>query len=154
MKEKKIYTTHGDNGTSWIRGKDLSKNHKIFHLLGTIDELNANLIMDEVTGLTDLAINDNVYLMVMISEDKEAATFFKDRVKLLEAYIDRQDMVISGSFIRFTNPISIQLNIARTICRRAERLMAGISVCKAYKMYLNRLSDLLYVMAVVAEKGE
>ncbi|MDR2211132.1 MAG: ATP:cob(I)alamin adenosyltransferase [Spirochaetaceae bacterium] len=68
-----------------------------------------------------------------------------------------QERPLLGFIRRWENPGAIKLNITRTICRRAERCMAGLSIADPGYLpllaWLNRLSDLLFLLAAAEEQN-
>ncbi len=163
----KIYTTSGDKGqTSLLGGLRVSKNHVRINAYGTIDELNAFL------GLTsDLEINDQRIAFIRLiqfrlftvgsslaAEPGKSKVFKPDLEKndilSLEQEIDHmneslppmRNFIIPGGHQLVSNT-----HIARTVCRRAERLVIGLSELENVEeiviRYLNRLSDYLFVLA-------
>jgi cob(I)alamin adenosyltransferase len=164
----KIYTRTGDDGTTGLLfGGRVPKDSALMHLTGTVDEAQAAMglaraeappgsELDELlTGLE----RDLYVLMAEATTDpanrtklKPGSTSVTDKmVADLEAhiddFIDRIEMptefVIPGA-----NRASAALDLARTVVRRAERLAVADSVeGSLVRMYLNRLSDLLWAMA-------
>ncbi len=152
--------------TSLLGGTRVSKDNERIEAYGTIDELNAFLGM-----VADLEINEErvIFLRMIQSrlftavsslaaESEKAKAFKPDLTKeditALEQAIDKmnEDLPPLKSFIL---PGGHQLvsaaHIARTVCRRAERLTVGLvqeGMAEEIVMrYLNRLSDYLFVLA-------
>jgi cob(I)alamin adenosyltransferase len=167
--EMKIYTRTGDKGqTSLIGGTRVPKYHSRIEAYGTVDELNAfvGLIRDHntVNGQLNtilLEIQDRLFTLEShLAEDPQGvvsrklpALVEKD-VKLLEDEIDRmnEDLPPLSSFILpGGHPLVSYCHIARTVCRRAERIaiqLAETHPVPAIDMqYLNRLSDYFFVLA-------
>ncbi len=163
----KIYTKSGDKGqTSLLGGLRVSKNHVRINAYGTVDELNAFL------GLTsDLEINNERKAFIRLIQfrlftvgSSLAAQPGKDKVfkpdledddiLSLEKEIDRMNGLLHP-MKNFIIPGGHQLvsntHVARTVCRRAERLVVKLSelenVEEIVVRYLNRLSDYLFVLA-------
>ncbi|MCB1909466.1 MAG: cob(I)yrinic acid a,c-diamide adenosyltransferase [Rhodocyclaceae bacterium] len=156
----KIYTRTGDAGTTGLGdGNRVSKNSLRIHTLGEIDELNAVIgvllaeempadIRELLTGvqhdLFDLGGEVCIPGMSMISAAQ---------VGRLESELDRlneplemlKEFILPGG----SRPAALAHH-ARTVCRRAERAIVGLSqeeaVNDAPRQYLNRLSDLLFVL--------
>ncbi|MDR2071967.1 MAG: ATP:cob(I)alamin adenosyltransferase, partial [Spirochaetaceae bacterium] len=63
---------------------------------------------------------------------------------------------VQGFIQTWTNPGAVKLNISRTVCRRAERCMAGLGIADPGYLplltWLNRLSDLLFLLAAAEEQ--
>lgn len=164
----KIYTRKGDDGqTSLGGGQRVAKDSLRVSAYGTVDELNSALGVALAGGLSpDLAEvlpaiqNELFHLgadLSFVEEDKERYSLPQIReahVRKLEGLIDRLSAVV-GPLQNFILPggsqASAQLHVARTICRRAERDVVTLSREEAVGPhvigYLNRLSDLLFVMA-------
>jgi cob(I)alamin adenosyltransferase len=167
----KIYTRTGDNGdTSLSDGRRTAKSSLRIDANGTIDELNAQIGV--VRALKPPAEIGNILeklqsqLLVICSdiaaplnsENPEVRRINQDQVIELEKEIDRLDFMLKpiNSFILPGGQlISAQLHVARTICRRAERIIDALGrnedIGKFPLVYLNRLSDLLFVLARYAD---
>ncbi|MBI3887610.1 cob(I)yrinic acid a,c-diamide adenosyltransferase [Candidatus Microgenomates bacterium] len=147
----KIYTKTGDDGTTGILGKRLSKSDPIIETLGSIDELNAYL------GVINLPELEKVQRDLMQINSFLAG--FKINIpneKGLEKQIDKMEKELP-ELKNFILPRG-QIHYARTICRRAERNLVKIKpACLPARQvtqvhsnaikYLNRLSDYLFVLA-------
>ncbi len=168
----KIYTKTGDDGTtSLFDGTRVKKDDERVACYGDVDELNAFLGVVASSGLKD----DHKNLLQTIQRDlfalaanlanpahkkqKAKADFHDDKIKFLENAIDTAEseidpikfFMIPGGDLK-----SAYLDYARTVCRRAERHIVTLSqtepVDMALLIYLNRLSDLLFMLARVANK--
>lgn len=170
----KIYTKTGDDGTtSLCDGKRVSKSSPRVNACGDIDELNSFL------GLAASFTRNKrlVYLLQEVQHDlfllashtavcdtknhSKLPAFDEKKILKIESLIDE----ISSSLKplkKFILPggttLASALHTARTICRRAERscvlLAEDEGVYKPVIPYLNRLSDLLFVLARKANKGK
>ena len=163
----KIYTKTGDKGqTSLIGGTRVPKYHLRIESYGTIDELNSwmGLIRDQ--GIDDhsitivLEIQDRLFTIgsSLASDPDKSKMKIPDLtdndITLLEKEIDRMNDHLPDlrSFILpgGNNTVSF-CHLARCVCRRAERLAVQLSeesfVDERVKVYLNRLSDYLFVLA-------
>ncbi len=170
----KIYTKRGDQGeTDLLGGGRVSKDCTRVEAYGAVDELNASLgqcaaelshddlcemIRDIQSSLFDLG----GYLASPDTERREKASIPQPEdpdVERLEACID----VLEGELEplkRFILPggtrAAAALHLARTVCRRAERREIALHrvepLSAAALRYLNRLSDLLFVMARVENR--
>ena len=166
----KIYTRTGDSGeTSLFDGTRARKNDARVDAYGEVDELNAWLgfvrasqpdaIVDEALQLIQ---RDLFALGAQLADpaDKLAprvtkAVIADDDVTRLEALIDRLEeglpplrrFILAGG-----TPAGAALHVARTVCRRAERRMVALDppIDLVLIRYINRLSDLLFVLARVA----
>jgi cob(I)alamin adenosyltransferase len=174
----RIYTKTGDKGTTALGdGRRVAKDHPRIEAFGTVDELNSALGLAISAGLdaggADLLrrIQNNLFDLgadLCVPETRKgdrgparrALRITEAHVRPLEAAIDRcngalrplRSFVLPGGTVA-----SSWLHLARTICRRAERrvvaLARGEKVNPQVVIYLNRLSDLLFVMARRANDG-
>jgi cob(I)alamin adenosyltransferase len=166
----RIYTRTGDDGTTALGTGERRKKYDLrIDAYGTLDEVNA------VIGLVRLATADDAALDAMLARiqndlfDVEAdlcmpqggkgpggarLSVTDTQVEWLEQQIDRlnDDLAPLKSFILpGGRPAAAYLHLARTVCRRAERLMVelndkpGEGVTPAALKYVNRLSDFLFV---------
>ena len=165
-----IYTKGGDKGmTDLVHTKNVSKSDDRIQLVGTIDELTSHI------GLVKTMLNDGDILHFL---EKIQKTLIKvmagvadpynreykihdEKTELLEEEIDRME----GLFNRpkeFILPgacrLSAEIDVARTVARRAERALAAVSVKfgsdTGTKKYMNRLADYLYLLARYADARE
>ena len=163
----RIYTKTGDDGTTGLLfGGRVGKDSDLMHITGTVDEAQAVLGMaraEAVPGseldqlLTGLE-RDLYVLMAEVTTDPSnrgkltpgTTSVTTEMVEALEAHIDDfierfdmpTDFVVPG-----TNRASAALDLARTVVRRAERLVVAAPVeGSLVARYLNRLSDLLWAM--------
>lgn len=164
----KIYTKTGDEGTTGLFGGGrVRKDEARVEAYGTVDELNsvvgvaraASLPVDVETVLAgvqeDLFVIGAELATVAGKEDKlPMALLGESRTALLEDAIDRMEekMPALKSFVVPGGcPAGAFLHQARTVCRRAERRVLSAAQETAIRreilVYLNRLSDLLFVAA-------
>lgn len=163
----KIYTKKGDKGTTQlIGGTRVSKAHVRIEAYGTVDELNSHLGLaicfvkrgDLHTFLTGVQ-SELFNLGALLAADPDKNTMplpavGAEQVKKLEYWIDTlqaelpelKNFILPGG-----HPGVAQAHIARCVCRRAERCVVALgeqAVLDTYWIqYLNRLSDLLFVVA-------
>jgi cob(I)alamin adenosyltransferase len=159
-----LYTRGGDDGMSGLfaTAERFSKDHPIYHALGTLDELNSFLGIcrahSPLDGKIDIAKevrNVQECLFVIQAELAGAQTTLESvhiehlekTIEVLESFIeDRHAFVIPGS-----TELSALFDYARTIARRAERAVVGTHAQRelsvASRAYLNRISSLLYAIA-------
>ena len=174
QKKIKIYTKRGDKGkTSSIFGGWVSKDHPRINAYGTIDELNASLgmaasftkdkqILKILKHIQNELFNIGAELASYGKLKKKTGQYYKleqSKIGSLEKFIDQYDERLPNlqTFIipAGTNAASC-LHLARTISRRSEREV--VSLTKKEKVnpnilaYLNRLSDLLFVLARALNK--
>ena len=162
----KIYTKTGDKGTtSLIGGTRLSKAHIRIEAYGTVDELNSyiGLLRDQPVNENrrDLLkeIQDRLFTIGshLASEPEQTKKILPDLsendIKVLEEEMDKIDAVVPAlrAFVLPGGHQSVSFgHVARTVCRRAERLVIALDtqegVDKMVIQYLNRLSDYLFVL--------
>lgn len=162
----KIYTKRGDQGTtSLFGGTSIEKSHIRLHAYGTVDELNSVLGMslsnrmsgrgmEIVTELQKQLFELGADLATPQSKKTKVVRINSDNIKTLEGWIDEleSDLPPLTSFILpGGKPAGAFLHLARTVCRRAERHTVELKkidiVSDEAVIYLNRLSDLLFVLA-------
>ncbi len=163
----KIYTKRGDAGqTSLVGGGDFSKDHLRVHAYGTVDELNSLLglaLSYEATSAEQEALStiqqDLFVLGAELATVKPSAevqkTYLQDQqIRGLEKQIDQWESELPPlkNFILPGGGLAgATLHLARTVCRRAERLLVALHHQEAQRpvvlQYLNRLSDWLFVLA-------
>jgi cob(I)alamin adenosyltransferase len=168
----KIYTKTGDSGdTSLFGGKRVPKSTLRIDTYGTVDELNAQLgVVRALKPQSDVEvlleqIQNQLFVLgadLAAPFDSAPADFKRvqqKEIQFLEETIDRLDAMLDPlkSFILPGGTlVSAQLHVARTVCRRAERLVDALGrkeqVGKFPLVYLNRLADLLFVLARYANK--
>ncbi len=169
----KIYTRSGDQGsTSLFGGGRVSKCDLRIGAYGTLDELNATLgvarsvgvpaQIDEILYLLQNRIFDlGAELANPKAGDREAGLLQDSDVGELELLIDSLEETLPGlkNFILpGGTPGAAALHLARCVCRRAEREIVALSQASAVRdtviKYVNRTSDLLFVLARVANAAE
>lgn len=151
----KIYTKAGDMGeTSLCGGKRVSKTDPLVCACGDLDELNCLLGEIASAGGSDLLkhIQKDLFNIGSVLAGAKVEPEFK--VEFLENEIDRIDCTLP-KLTSFILPggctAAAKIHTARAVCRRAERGICGISgnkkILAPMLRYLNRLSDLLFVLA-------
>ena len=163
----KIYTKTGDKGqTSLIGGTRVSKGYIRIHSYGTVDELNSyiGLLRDQQVNESrkDLLkeIQDRLFTIgaSLASDPNKSKMKIPDLkeedITLLEREIDNMNEELPDlkAFILPGGAIPVSYcHIARCVCRRAERHVIELQekefVAELVVMYLNRLSDYLFVLA-------
>ncbi len=169
----RIYTRTGDRGeTGLIGGKRVSKSHPRIEAYGTVDELSSLLgvvlaaarerdlppPLEEALYYSLPHIQADLFLIGSLLADpegKSGLTAERLEVEAVERMIDRweeelpplKNFILPGGSL-----IAAYLHLARTVCRRAERAVValreeGEEVAERVIVYLNRLSDLLFVLA-------
>ncbi len=170
----KIYTKTGDKGeTGLMGGGRVAKNHVRVAAYGEVDETNAAIGMVLCTAPASFAAE----LLTEIQRDlftigaalatpeperlkqaqRDKAAIAPDRIAALERAIDAADEEIAplkAFVLPGGSPKAAALHLARTVCRRAERAVVGLAreqhVAPDALVYLNRLSDLLFTLARLA----
>jgi cob(I)alamin adenosyltransferase len=169
----KIYTRTGDTGdTALFGGGRVAKSHPRVAAYGDIDELNSVLGLVRAAVPTDFfdGLFENIQRdlfsigghLATPDPDKvrkalEKAELSSERVAEFEAAIDAADQELAP-LTAFVLPAGTEkaarLHVARTVCRRAERSVVALArkedVPPLFLIYLNRLSDLLFTLARLA----
>ena len=166
----KIYTKTGDDGNTGLQGDfKISKSHPRIIAYGTVDEVNAaigvvltNTLDDDVSQLLNQIQNDLFLLGSDLSNQN--LNDLKNRVTLemiekLEESIDTFESElppITNFILPGGNVAASQIHQVRTIVRRAETLVVKLSdkdeINSNCIKYLNRLSDLMFVMGRLINK--
>jgi cob(I)alamin adenosyltransferase len=169
----KIYTRGGDRGeTSLGDGSRVSKLDPRIAAYGAVDELNSQLgvvlalaeLTDELREPLEQIQNDlfdvGADLSVPVAGDDERLRVSQGQVDKLEGLCDRfndtlpelKSFVLPGG-----SAAAARLHVARTVCRRAELLAlataAELEIDPLVPVYLNRLSDMLFILARSANAG-
>jgi cob(I)alamin adenosyltransferase len=164
----KIYTRTGDGGqTGLFDGTRVPKSHPRVSAYGEVDELNAWLGLvaaqsedDQLRGMLEQMQRDLFALGARLADPSHRiasrvtkAAVTPEDIARLEQWIDTLESELPPlrSFILAGGaPAGAALHVARTVCRRAERAMVSLGD-DAFEpdllIYVNRLSDLLFVMA-------
>ena len=151
-----IYTRTGDTGeTATHAGKRVRKDNALIEAYGTLDELNSFL------GLAVAHSASRHTQAILHRVQKEifdlGASIFSSEVPVGEANVKRLEKDIDGMEARL-KPLkhfiipggtkeAASLHCARTVCRRAERRLVSAKADRMTIKYMNRLSDLLFVLA-------
>jgi cob(I)alamin adenosyltransferase len=155
----KIYTRTGDAGaTSLFGGARVAKNDPRIEAYGTVDELNSFIGVARAAW-SESPIDAELHLVQsdlfdigakLASPGKPLADVKDSRIEALERGIDEMESELTPlkTFILpGGTPAAAHLHVARTVCRRAERLVVALHEDGATLRYLNRLSDYLFVAA-------
>lgn len=168
----RIYTKLGDGGETHLGDMSrVSKNHPRIEAYGAIDELNAHLGV--ALGIERLPAGYAVWLRraqndlfdcgadlsVPESEDaRERLRVRAEQVEWLEKACDEVNATLEPlkSFVLpGGTPAAAYLHVCRTVCRRAERRTIAVQEANPEVVrYLNRLSDLLFILSRGANAGE
>jgi len=167
-----IVTKTGDSGTTGLMyGRRLAKNHPRVEACGAIDELNAALGLARATAEHDF-VRENLLaiqkdLIVLMGElgvqPEDLKRYFGDgylpvtpemtaKLDALVKEVESQNVSFKGWATPGATKDSASLDVARTVCRRAERNVCALKFSGELRnleiiIYLNRLSDLLWLFA-------
>jgi len=158
----KIYTKTGDTGqTSLYGGKRVYKSEVLVDVYGSVDELNSWIgllvaMMDnpEKQSFLQHIQADLLTIGSVLAGWESELGFIETRVTEMEVEIDAMDAdlpTLQNFILPGGTVLSAHIHIVRSICRRVERQVVALSqtqnVDKQIIQYLNRLSDLFFVMA-------
>jgi cob(I)alamin adenosyltransferase len=158
----KIYTRTGDTGqTALFGGKRVSKDDARIEAYGTVDELNSFIGLARATwpeSPVDAELeriqNDlfDVGAQLAAPGSDRFSGAHPNRIEELEGAIDhaeRELTPLTNFILPGGSAAAAQLHVARTVCRRAERIVVslGSEAPQGTIVYLNRLSDFLFVAA-------
>ncbi|MGK2913087.1 MAG: cob(I)yrinic acid a,c-diamide adenosyltransferase [Porticoccaceae bacterium] len=164
-----IYTRSGDQGqTGLANGTRTAKSSPRIEALGAVDECNAHLGMLVALLAGDHPLHAHIerlqhqlFDLGAILAGVDSPAIGDTKVRGLEAEIDHLDKALpplKQFILPGGNAPAAQAHIARAVCRRAERCVFTLAeqetVPAALSQYLNRLSDLLFVVArTLAQEG-
>jgi cob(I)alamin adenosyltransferase len=173
----KIYTKTGDTGdTGLFGGGRVPKSHPRVEAYGDVDELNATIGVARATGSPPdpqidallVRVQQDLFAIgaLLATPDRERMRMHLDKAKIdqervaeLERAIDAADAELEplrAFILPGGSPKAAALHVARTVCRRAERRIVDIAdemeIPPLVIVYLNRLSDLLFTLARLANK--
>lgn len=172
----RIYTKTGDGGKTRLGdNSQVEKFDPRVEAYGEVDELNALLGIARCHAEADADLSDLIgkiqndlfdlgadlcWPLGKGSSAEGRLAITPEQVGFIEKSIDRYNAALENlhSFVLpGGSPLSAQLHLARTVCRRAERrvwtLAKGADLNEQVAIYLNRLSDLLFVLARRANDG-
>lgn len=163
----KIYTKTGDDGTTALfSGGRVPKNHLRVEAYGTVDELNSHIgvarslspskqtdewletLQNQLFHLgADLATPIDAKADWIVRVDKEAIQWLESTIdQMVEELAPLKNFILPGG-----SPAAAQIHVARTICRRVERMVVSLHehepLGEHVLGYLNRLSDWLFTLA-------
>jgi len=166
----RIYTRTGDGGrTRLSTGEEVDKYNPRVEAYGAVDETNACIGLARLHTKDDAVLdpilervqNDLFDLGADLAAPERGAPLPWEALRILQGQVDRLEQELDGlndalddltSFVLPAgSPASAALHLARTVCRRAERItvylaqLEGETVSEPVIRYLNRLSDLLFV---------
>lgn len=172
-----LYTRSGDDGTTGLfSGARVSKDHPRITAYGTVDEFNAciGLCASQMGPGTGFEVMGQILRSVQCrmfdigadlatpegAKNENKITRISDRhVTEAEGWIDQidsQNLPLQTFVMPGGTELAARLHLARTVCRRAERLIVGLAhtepVGEPLLSYMNRISDLLFAMARLVNK--
>lgn len=164
----KIYTRTGDKGTTGLGdGSRVEKDHIRIEAFGTVDELNSAIGLIRAEALpegVDLILSEIQHRLFDLGGELSVPGYTviaQDDVDGLEQHLDEHNTtlpMLKEFILPAGGRATAQCHLARTICRRAERRVYTLSkseTVNAHSLtYLNRLSDLLFVIARVLARAE
>lgn len=164
----KIYTKTGDDGTTGLRGnKRVPKDHPRVAAYGDVDELNSTIgaalaaapkreALKRLKSSLSRIQNELFHIGAVLSAPEgheDAKNFPTDLHTWMEREIDRMQALLpplKNFILPGGSPMGSLLHSARSVCRRAERSVIALGRSKIpapLEIYLNRLSDYLFVAA-------
>ena len=169
----KVYTKTGDKGTtSLVNGTRVGKDDLRLEAYGTLDELSAFIavLMDSTDRFNDVFKKIQERLLVaecLLATDetselrKQLPQMEESDVESIEKFIDEMNeglKPLNSLIIPGGNLLASKCHVCRTVCRRAERAVVRMSrqyeVNPVIMRYLNRLSDMFFVMSRVFSEGD
>jgi cob(I)alamin adenosyltransferase len=164
----RIYTRGGDGGeTSLGDGSRVSKLDPLLRAYGAVDELNSVLGWAQVAAVDDRLARIQNELFDLGADLAVPYAEADDRLRITQQAVDRlehdcddanetlpelKSFVIPGG-----SEIAARLHVARAVCRRVEREVLAVGTERVINpvalVYLNRLSDLLFILARAANAG-
>ena len=163
----RIYTRTGDRGETGLGdGSRVAKDSSRVHALGCVDELSSHLgvllaepLADDVRGCL-LRIQHDLFDLGGELSIPGHRMLVEERVAQLESWLDRHNATLPPlkEFILPGGSRAAALaHVARTVCRRTERALVSLNregePAELGVRYLNRLSDLLFVLARVLNRA-
>lgn len=163
----KIYTKGGDKGkTSLLSGNRVIKNHIRIEAYGAVDELSANIgylrgheidINSKEVLIKIQKVLFNIASILALDENKfgiKLQNVSESDIFLLESEIDKMNEQLpelKNFILQGGNQVVGLTHVCRTVCRRCERTVISLSqqaqIEQDIIIYLNRLSDFLFVLA-------
>ncbi|HTD80540.1 MAG TPA: cob(I)yrinic acid a,c-diamide adenosyltransferase [Thermoplasmata archaeon] len=167
----RIYTRTGDEGeTTLMGGKRASKAHPRVEAMGDVDELNASIgvamaaqsdpkVLDFLGMVQNTLFTVGAELSVAAGAKAEMPHVTSHDVMMLEAAMDAMDPGKITEFVMPRGSMAVStLHLARAVARRAERHLFALSAKEPVNpellRYLNRLSSLLFTLAVWVQRNE
>lgn len=148
MRLTKITTKTGDSGKTLLNGEFVDKFDPSVDLIGDLDELNC--LLGNIDNMQD--IQDDIFEIsaaIYKTEDWKDSESSTDALEQNAEFLNSKLKPLK-EFIRPSGNI----HLARAVCRRCERKAWALDRTKKYNIYLNRLSDYLFVVARINSDGE
>lgn len=169
MERPRISTGTGDDGTTGLlRGERVSKSALRIHALGTVDELNALLgvvlseegcpdaLREPLERVQHALFNVGADIADSGKQSRHLSAVFIGELEQWGAAMERELPSLSHFILPGGSKIAALLHQARAVCRRAERWIVGLAQGEAVnpevRVYLNRLSDCLFLAARMANR--
>ena len=169
----RFFSGNGDNGeTSLPWGKRANKSDPVFELIGTLDELSANLglaisfcdirILSEDLRTIQTMLSDLMGIVAGSTDNPDEISIkLKDSLIWIEKKIDNygeKHELPTGFVFPGKTTCGAAIDIARTVARRAERNVVRLSINsdkinKDLQAVINRLSSLLFVIRLIADSN-
>lgn len=161
----RVYTRTGDSGETGLPGGERrSKTDPIFSVLGDLDELNACLglclacDLPQEVAQTASAMQSRLFDLGAEIAQNQPSGAWPTLAAELETQMDsfQTELPVLRNFVLpGGSEAATRLHLARAVCRRAERSLVGISPEPTHLVFLNRLSDWLFVAArLVLARGK
>jgi cob(I)alamin adenosyltransferase len=163
----KIATRTGDEGTTGLAdGSRVAKDSLRIAALGDVDELNSHIgviatfqLPDDVRALLNRVQHQlfDVGAELCVPGSKKVGEDYVDELDAALEHFNAPLPALREFILPGGTPAAAAAHVARTVCRRAERALISLSheeeVAKPTRQYLNRLSDLLFVLARVVNRA-
>lgn len=165
----KIYTRTGDDGTTGLGdGNRIAKDHRRVEAYGTVDEANSTIGMILAVSEIPEAVRECLTEVQHDLFDLGGELCIPGHVAIKAEFVERLEQALDGFnehlpplkdfILPGGGPSAAACHLARTVCRRAERRVWSLAhqeeVNPEGLRYLNRLSDLLFVIARVLARHE
>ena len=164
----KIYTRTGDDGSTGLAtGERVGKDSLQIKAQGDVDELNSSIAciranqVENKIELLLVAIQHHLFNIGGELSAPQCTLTHQSEIDWLESWIDffNEDLPPLKEFILPGGDVAVaHCHVARTVCRRAERSIIEWSrnnqIRKELIHYINRLSDLLFVLARILERNK
>ena len=168
----RIYTRLGDDGETHLGDMSrVPKTHPRIEAYGSVDELNAQLgvalalpappprIAELLRHVQNDLFDVGADISVPHGGERERLRVVAEQTAWLERACDEFNAELAplrSFLLPGGTPLAAQLHVCRTVCRRAERraIDCGDAINRECVRYLNRLSDLLFILARAANDGD